>query len=147
MREIKVRIAKIIVTVVLLAGAAVLLLRGKADPLAAEKRLAEIAAPDPEAARRTTEQALAAIDKGDMTMLFSLMARKDRMIFDSEYAEGLFAKRDFAPARIVGITGLRQQQRTFAAVDVRSQGRGRDYRFMLAPDDKNAWRIVSITPR
>jgi len=137
---------KVSVAVVLTALAAFLIFRGKSDPLADGKRFAEYELADKDAVRRTTEKALSAIARHDMKTLFSLMERKDRMIFDSEYAEGLFAQNDFAPAKIVGISGLKRQERTFAAVDVHSDRRDRDYRFLLVPI-KGSYAIVSISAR
>ena len=137
---------KIAVAVVLTALAAFLFVRGKGDPLADGKRFAECEITDKDAARKTAEKALDAIARNDMKTLFSLMERKDRMIFDSEYAEGMFAQNDFAPAKIVGMTGLKRQERNFAAVDVHSAKRGKNYRFLLAPV-KGGCVIVSISAR
>lgn len=137
---------KIAVAVVLTALAAFLFVRGKSDPLADGKRFAECELADGDAVRKTVEKALAAIARNDMETLFSLMERKDRMIFDSEYAEGMFARNDFAPAKIVGMTGLKRQTRNLAAVDVHSDRRGKDYRFLLVPA-KGSCVIVSISAR
>ena len=140
------RYAKIAVAVILIALAAFLLLRKSGDPLAEGKCFTKVELNDEAAARQTVEKALAAIGTNDMKTLFSLMERKDKMIFDSSYAEGIFAQRDFTPAKIVGITGLKQQERVFAAVDVHSEQRGRDYRFMLARN-KGSYAIVSIAEK
>ena len=123
-----------------------LLVRGRSDPLADGKHFTEYELADREAARQAVERALAAIARNDMKTLFSLMERKDRMIFDSEYAEGMFARNDFAPAKIVGMTGLKRQTRNLAAVDVHSDRRGKDYRFLLVPA-KGSCVIVSISAR
>ena len=140
------RYARIAAAIVLLALAAFALFRKKSDPLADGKRFTEVALTDEAAARKTVEKALAAIEKNDMKALFILMERKDRMIFDSEYAEGMFAAKNFTPAKIVGITGLKRQERSFAAVDVHSDRRGKDYRFMLA-SDKGTYTIASIAEK
>lgn len=140
------RYAKIAVAIILLALAAVALFRKKSDPLADVKQFTEVAFTDEAAARKIVEKALDAIGKNDMDALFSLMERKDRMIFDSEYAEGMFAAKDFTPAKIVGITGLKRQDRTFSAVDVHSDKRGKDYRFMLAPK-QGTYAIASIAEK
>ena len=140
------RYAKIAVAIVLLALAVFALFRKKGDPLADGKRLTEVALTDEAAARKTVEKALAAIEKDDMNTLFSLMKRKDRMIFDSEYAEGMFATKDFTPAKIVGVTGLKREERSFAAVDMHSGKRDKDYRFILA-SEKGTYTIASIAER
>lgn len=135
---------KVAVAVMLTSLAVFLLVRGKDDPLAVGKRFSEYELTDKDVARKTTEKALAAIRRNDMKTLFSLMERKDRMVFDSEYAEGMFAQNDFIPAKIVGMTGLKRQERKFAAVDVYSDKRGKKYRFLLAPV-KGDYAIVSIS--
>ena len=140
------RYAKIAVAIILLALAAVALFRKKSDPLANGKQFTEVAFTDEAAARKIVEKALDAIGKNDMDALFSLMERKDRMIFDSEYAEGLFARNDFTPAKIADITGLKRHERDFAAVDVHSERRGKNYRFLLAPV-KGGYAIVSIAEK
>ena len=140
------RYAKITVSIVLIALSVFLFLRKKSDPLADGKRFAEVELTDAAAARETVEKALAAIERRDMKTLFSLLERKDRMIFDSSYAEGMFARNDFTPAKIVRIVGLKRQERTFAAVDVHSERRDRDYRFMLTPN-QGSYAIVSITEK
>ena len=137
---------KVAVAVVLTALAVFLLVRGRSDPLADGKHFTEYELADREAARQAVERALAAIARNDMKTLFSLMERKDRMIFDSEYAEGLFARNDFTPAKIADITGLKRQERDFAAVDVHSERRGKNYRFLLAPV-KGGYAIVSIAEK
>ena len=140
------RYAKIAVSIVLISLAVFLLLRKKGDPLADGKSFTQVEPTDGAAARKTVEKALAAIERRDMNKLFSLMERKDRMIFDSSYVEGMFAVSDFTPAQIVGVTGLKRQERSFVAVDVHSDRRGRTYRFMLAPH-KGGDLIVSISEK
>lgn len=137
---------KIAVAAVLTALAVFLFVHGKSDPLADGKRFTECELTNKDAACKTVEMALVAIARNDMKTLFSLMERKDRMIFDSEYAEGLFAKNDFAPAKIVGVTGVKRLERKFAAVDVHSAKRGKDYRFLLVPKP-GSYAIVSISAR
>ena len=137
---------KITVAVVLTALAVFLIVRDKSDPLAGGKLFTECELTDGETVRKRVEKALAAIARNDMKTLFSLMERKDRMIFDSEYAEGMFSQNDFTPAKIVGMTGLKRQERSFAAVDVYCDRRGRNYRFLLAPV-KESYAIVSISAR
>ena len=137
---------KVAVAVVLTALAVFLLARGKGDPLAGQKRFAQCELSDPDAARKTVEQALAAIERNDMKTLFSLMERKDRIIFDSEYSDGLFSRKDFVPAKIVKITGSERQERKFAVIDVHSVKRGEDYRFLLA-QTSIGYVIVSISAK
>ena len=140
------RYAKIAVAIVLLVLAVFALFRKKSDPLADGKQFTEVACTDKAAARKIVEKALAAIERRDMNKLFSLMERKDRMIFDSSYVEGMFAVSDFTPAQIVGVTGLKRQERSFVAVDVHSDRRGRTYRFMLAPK-QGTYTIASIAEK
>lgn len=137
---------KIAVAVILISLAAFLIIRGRSDPLGDGRRFEEFEIADRKAARRTVEKALAAIEKNDMKTLFSMMERRDRMIFDGT-SGAMFAANDFTPAKIVGITGLKQRDRRFAAVDVHSDKRDKDYRFLLTKTNKGACAIVSIAEK
>ena len=96
--------------------------------------------------REYVEKLLGFIEKDDMQSLFKEMAVPDKISFDGKYSEGLFAEKDFCPAKIVGATQLQKTSyKEDISIHVRSIKRKKAWQFVLTPRD-GSWKIRWIVP-
>lgn len=87
---------------------------------------------------------LTAIEKNDLNQLVRMTWQPDEFTLET-YQQGIFASRNFCPAKITGARRLKKNSRNITSILVNSEPRNQTYQFSLIPV-KGGYAIQSISP-
>ena len=96
------------------------------------------------AMEKTVNYVLKCIEKDDMRALFKVMFSSDYGLFTSNYTKGLFAQKDFMPAKLTGkVRTVSKSSTRNVMVEVYSEKRKCNY-FISLVEYKNEWKVAAI---